>query len=157
MARQKRPRPLPPVVVTDALDPLAAAMAKVRDLEVDLAQARMELEMARTNYLASIQAAVADNGVTQLLTIQDVAERLKTTPDKVRSLIQGGHIPSVTFGDGSRSRRVEAREVERYIEGLRWSPNILPTEHFYAQRWGEPVKSSGGHVPFEKHVRRSEF
>lgn len=55
-----------------------------------------------------------------LLTVAEVAERLRVTPETVRALIHEGHLPQVSLRPGSRhpgrgGYRIPAEAVERLI------------------------------------------
>ncbi len=53
---------------------------------------------------------------TQLLTVEEVAQRLKMHPETVRRWIRDGQLHAIRFGTGKRaSLRIRESEVERFL------------------------------------------
>lgn len=67
----------------------------------------------------------ADEAVTdddlQLLTVADVAERLRVKPTTVYDLCNAGTLPSVYLGP--QTRRIKASDLRDYIDSL---PSVRP-------------------------------
>jgi excisionase family DNA binding protein len=55
----------------------------------------------------------------QLLTVGEVALRLRQSPRSVREKINAGEIPAVKIGSGPKAPiRVDAGELERWLYGM---------------------------------------
>jgi excisionase family DNA binding protein len=53
---------------------------------------------------------------TQLLTVDEVARRLRQSPRVVRDKVNAGLIPSIRIGDGPRAPiRISSAELERWL------------------------------------------
>lgn len=53
----------------------------------------------------------------QLLTVNEVAERLNVTPQMVRALIKNGKLGSYKIGQ--RSTRISQEDLEKYLESCK--------------------------------------
>jgi excisionase family DNA binding protein len=69
---------------------------------------------------------------TRLLTVGEVALRLRQSERTVRDKIASGALPAVRIGEGPRAPlRVDARELERWLDGRK----VVP-----AGRGGRPIE-----------------
>jgi excisionase family DNA binding protein len=56
--------------------------------------------------------------IRTMLTVKEVAERLKVNPETVRRLINAGRLKAVIFGSEKRkSYRIDERELDAFISG----------------------------------------
>jgi excisionase family DNA binding protein len=53
----------------------------------------------------------------QLLTVREVADRLKLSEKSVRRRIAGGELPAVRLGGRGTQLRVDERELDEYVYG----------------------------------------
>jgi DNA binding domain, excisionase family len=58
-----------------------------------------------------------DSVKKQLLTVNEVAERLNVTPQMVRALIKNGKLGSYKIGQ--RSTRISQEDLEKYLESCK--------------------------------------
>lgn len=62
----------------------------------------------------------------QWLTIKQVAEQLGLSTDSVYALVAQGRLESYRVGPNGGRHRIKPAAVERYLEGCKAAPTVLP-------------------------------
>ncbi len=91
-------------------------LARVRALCAELvaAAAAVQVEADRLG-LGRPAAQLAPMPVVELLSVEEVATRLKLSPARVWELVGAGEVPSVRVG---RARRVRSADLAGYVAAL---------------------------------------